>query len=374
MHNFIFENGTRLIFGAGCLKEYLASFLERYGPNVLLVTDGSGEGARCGAQDEVSRLLRTGGKTAVECRVRPPCPSSKEARQAARLCREHHVDLILGVGGSAVLDCCKAASLASVCRGDLWEDFWASRGVVDLPPLPVGLVSTAVEVGAVNGAAGLIRNGRCVWRDYPPCDPGFALLDPAYTRALSPRELAAQGFSALAGAMELYLDPVEGTNVSRDLLEALLRGMIRDLRTCRRDPRNDEARGDLMWESTLWGSRFFQLGRQCTFPALPAREAALRFAAETGGGYTDILAVLLLALCRRLAERAPAGMARLARRVWELPDGEGTERRAAQAGADALAAFLRELELPTEAGQLAPAAQEWVKHLSFSENRMVYTT
>ena len=88
MHNFIFENGTRLIFGAGCLKEYLASFLERYGPNVLLVTDGSGEGARCGAQDEVSRLLRTGGKTAVECRVRPPCPSSKEARQAARLCRK----------------------------------------------------------------------------------------------------------------------------------------------------------------------------------------------------------------------------------------------------------------------------------------------
>ena len=60
MRNFIFENGTRLIFGAGCLKEYLASFLERYGPNLLLVTDGSGGGARCRAQDEVSRLLRTG--------------------------------------------------------------------------------------------------------------------------------------------------------------------------------------------------------------------------------------------------------------------------------------------------------------------------
>lgn len=61
----------------------------------------------------------------------------EEAQQAARLCRENHVDLILGVGGGAVLDCCKATALAAVCRGDLWEDFWLRRGVVDRQPLPV---------------------------------------------------------------------------------------------------------------------------------------------------------------------------------------------------------------------------------------------
>lgn len=77
MHNFIFENGTRLIFGAGCLKEYLASFLERYGPNVLLVTDGSGGGARCGAQDEVSRLLRTGERPRWSAGSARPAPAAR---------------------------------------------------------------------------------------------------------------------------------------------------------------------------------------------------------------------------------------------------------------------------------------------------------
>ena len=41
MNNFIFENGTKFLFGGGCVKEYLASFLAGYGPSVLLVTEES---------------------------------------------------------------------------------------------------------------------------------------------------------------------------------------------------------------------------------------------------------------------------------------------------------------------------------------------
>ena len=40
MNNFLFENGTKFLFGGGCVREYLASFLTGYGPSVLLVTDG----------------------------------------------------------------------------------------------------------------------------------------------------------------------------------------------------------------------------------------------------------------------------------------------------------------------------------------------
>ena len=200
MNNFLFENGTRFLFGGGCVKEYLASFLRKYGPSVLLVTE-EGE-RRSGAADEVRDILRRRGKQASECTVGPFCPRYDQVQQAARLCRERRVDLILGVGGSAVLDGCKAASLAAVCRGDLWENFGELQGVVDVPPLPVGFVASHLEAGAVNGASGLIHENQCVWRDYPPCDPRFALLDPARTCELSRRELLFQGFSALAGALE----------------------------------------------------------------------------------------------------------------------------------------------------------------------------
>ena len=210
MNNFLFENRTRFLFGGGCVKEYLASFLTGYGPSVLLVRE---EGdSRSGAVDEVRDILRRSGKQVAECAVGPFCPRYEQVRQAARLCRERRVDLMLGVGGSAVLDGCKAAALAAVCRGELWENYGALQGVVDVPPLSVGFVASHLEVGAVNGAAGLIYENQCVWRDYPPCDPCFALLDPACTQELSRRELIFQGFSALAGALEEYLPPRLGTD------------------------------------------------------------------------------------------------------------------------------------------------------------------
>ena len=250
MNNFLFENRTRFLFGGGCVKEYLASFLTGYGPSVLLVRE---EGdSRSGAVDEVRDILRRSGKQVAECAVGPFCPRYEQVRQAARLCRERRVDLMLGVGGSAVLDGCKATALAAVCRGELWENYGALQGVVDVPPLSVGFVASHLEVGAVNGAAGLIYENQCVWRDYPPCDPCFALLDPACTQELSRRELIFQGFSALAGGLEEYLPPADGMAVSRELLGALMRGMLHDLRTCRNDLRDEDARSNLMWRCALW--------------------------------------------------------------------------------------------------------------------------
>ena len=342
MNNFLFENGTRVLFGGGCVQEYLGSFVKGYGPSVLLVTEEGDR--RSGAADEVRDILRRSGKTTAECSAGPFCPRYEQVQRAARLCRERRVDLILGVGGSAVLDGCKAASLAAVCRGDLWENFGESQGVVDVPPLPTGFVASHLETGAVSGAAGLFHGQRCVWRDYPPCDPKFALLDPARTRELSRRELILQGFSALAGALEEYLTLTDGMSVSREMLETLMEGMARELRICRQAPRDENARSNLMWQCALWGNRFFQLGRRFSFPALPVREAAV-LAASDWEEYAGVLAVLLLALCRREAEGHPA----------------------------ALAALLAELSLPTEPEQLGAAVRRRLEKVPSTKNLLVHT-
>nr|WP_302650751.1 iron-containing alcohol dehydrogenase [uncultured Agathobaculum sp.] len=317
MNNFIFKTGTGFFFGSGCVKEYLASFLAGYGPNVLLVTDRAEPCAE--AQDEVQHLLRRAGKQVVTCTVGPLCPRYEQVQQAARLCRANRVDLILGVGGSAVLDGCKAAALGAVCRGDLWENFGALQGVVDIPPLPVGFVSAHLETGAINGAAGMIHEGQCVWRDYPACDPQFALLDPACLRAFSVRQLSGEGFSAFAGALETYLLQSTGMGVPCRLLETLMAGMVRALDALRQGKRDKELLSDLMWSCALWGSRFFQLGRKAAFPPLPMREAALLTAEEDWEAYVRALAARLPALLRQTGENRPELPARLARYVWELP-------------------------------------------------------
>ena len=345
MNNFIFENGTKFLFGGGCVKEYLTSFLAGYGPSVLLVTEESDH--RSHAVDEVRDILRRSGKQTTEYAMGPFCPRYEQVQRAARLCRERQVDLILGVGGSAVMDGCKSTSLAAVCRGDLWENFGELQGVVDVPPLPIGFVASHLEVGAVNGAAGLIHESQCVWRDYPPCDPQFALLDSSCTHELSRRSFTAQGFSALAGALEAYLTLADGMG-------------------------NEDTRSNLMWRCALWGSRFFQLGRRFSFPALPVREAAI-LAASTWEEYAGALSVLLLADCRHEAEQHPAVLAQLARRVWETDDMGCFDQETAQAGVRAFVEFLRELELPTEYSELDDALRCHLKQSASAQNLLVYT-
>ena len=52
MNNFIFENKTRVYFGKGGVKEYLACLLKHYGETVMLAY-GGGSIKRNGVYDEV---------------------------------------------------------------------------------------------------------------------------------------------------------------------------------------------------------------------------------------------------------------------------------------------------------------------------------
>ena len=134
-----------------------------------------------------------------------------------------------------------------------------------------------------------------------------------------------------------------------------MKGMIRDLRVCRAVPCDEDAQSNLVWRCALWGSRFFQLGRRFSFPALPVREAAI-LSASDWEEYAGALAVLLLSLCRRETQRRPAAMARLA-----------------LSGTADLAAFLDELSLPAKPGQLDAVVLGRLERIPSAQNLLVYT-
>ena len=148
--------------------------------------------------------------------------------------------------------------------------------------------------------------------------------------------------------------------------------MVRDLRVCRQTPGDENARSSLMWRCALWGSRFFQLGRRFSFPALPVREAAI-LSASDWEEYAGALAVLLLSLCRREAERHPAAMARMACRLWGLPGQGRTEAQPASGGVRTLEGFTEELGLPVRPEQLGAAVRNRLEQRSTSQNLLVHT-
>ena len=345
MNNFIFENATKTFFGKGCVGEYLCCLAGHYGKNVLLCY-GGGSIKKNGVYDEVMESLRKAGKNVTEFSGIMSNPTYQKVLEGARLARENQIDLILGVGGGSVMDCCKAISLAAVYEGDVWADFWARPGIIDFEPLPLGVIVTAAGTGSEMNGGAVITNEELkikTGRDYPRCNPKFALLDPSYTFSVPKRQMVSGGFDTLSHIMEIYFSRPDEENVSDDIAEGLMRGVIRDLRAAVKDPLDYTARSNLMWEATMAENRIIKLGKQTDFQCHMMEHSL--------GAYTDCnhgegLAVLHPAYYRRICEAGAEKFARFAVRVWGVsPEGK-TQEELARAGVEALADFIREIGMP----------------------------
>lgn len=182
MNNFIFQNSTKVYFGKCCVKEYLMCLVKPY--HTIMIAYGGGSIKANGIYDEVVSLLKEDGKKIIELSGIMANPTYAKVLEGAEFARENDVDMILGIGGGSVMDCCKAISLAARYDGDIWNDYWANLGVIDFEPLPLGVIPTVAGTGSeCNGGAVITNEEKKIktGRDYPKCNPQFALMDPTYT-------------------------------------------------------------------------------------------------------------------------------------------------------------------------------------------------
>ncbi len=365
MNNFIFENATRAYFGPGCVKEYLACLIAQYGPNVLLAY-GGGSIKRNGVYDEIVEILDRAGRRVTEFSGIMPNPTWAKVREGARLARENRIDLILAVGGGSVMDCCKAVSLAAVEDGDIWDRFWAHPGIVSRDPLPLGVVVTVSGTGSeMNGGAVITNEDAKVktGRDYPKLNPRFALLDPAYTRTVPVRQFVSGAFDSLSHVMEIYFSEPDAPNVSDDIAEALMRGIVRDLRAALKDSEDMNARSNLMWAATMAENRIIKLGKKTDFEAHQIEHQL--------GAYTDCnhgmgLAVIQPVYYRHICRHGARKFARFAAEVWGVPTDGFTEEELAQLGVQRLAEFVQEIGLPTTLRELGLEDKRLLKPIADS--------
>ena len=330
---------------------------------------GGGSIKKNGIYGEVVGILEKAGKTVVEFPGIMANPTYQKVLEGAALAKEVHADMILGIGGGSVMDCCKAISLAARYDGDIWEDFWARPGIIQTEPLPLGVIVTVAGTGSeCNGGAVITNTEKKIktGRDYPKLNPKFALMkqsSAAYTYSVPQKQMVSGGFDILSHIMETYFSEPNEDNVSDDLMEALMKSVIRNLRIAIKNPTDYTARSNLMWDSTMAENRIIKMGKKCDFECHNMEHQL--------GAYTDCnhgcgLAVLHPVYYRHIYREGLPKFVRFAENVWGIArDGKSDEELAA-AGIDALADFIQEIGLPTTLKELGVSNRSELQEIAGS--------
>lgn len=364
MNNFIFQNSTKVYFGEGCVKEYLDYLTKPY--NTVMIAYGGGSIKKNGVYDEVAGILKKAGKNIVEFSGIMANPTYAKVQEGAKLARETDADMILAIGGGSVMDCCKAVSLAAKYDGDIWENFWARQGVITVDTLPLGMIVTVAGTGSeCNGGAVITNEEKKIktGRDYPQLNARFALMDPVYTYSVPAGQMVSGSFDILSHIMETYFSEPNEDNVSDDIMEALMKSVIRNLRTAIRTPKDYTARSNLMWDATMAENRLIKMGKKCDFQCHNMEHQL--------GAYTDCnhgkgLAVLHPVYYRHIYKDGLPKFVRFAENVWGIQRRGQTDEEIAKAGVEALADFIKEIGLPTTLKELGVTDRSILKEIAYS--------
>ena len=144
--------------------------------------------------------------------------------------------------------------------------------------------------------------------------------------------------------METYFSQPNENNVSDDIMEALMKSVISNLRAAIQNPKDYTARSNLMWASTMAENRIIKMGKQCDFAC---HNMEHQLGAYTNCNHGQGLAVLHPVYYRHIYKAGLSKFVRFAQNVWGIYQNGREDEALAMAGIDALAGFIQEIGLPT---------------------------
>lgn len=350
IYDFTYYNPTKIYFGKNSL-ENLEAELKNYGKNVLLVY-GKNSIKKIGLYDEVIKTLKKCGKNVVELAGINANPRYSQVLEGARLVRENDVDLILAVGGGSVIDCSKAILVSAYAKGDPWKRYWIDCEPVDNKVVPVGSILTMTGTASeMNGGSVITNEGEKIKTGRvfdASVYPKFSILNPEYTYSVPERQMVSGIFDIFSHLMEQYFSG-DDDNTTDYVIEGVIKSLIKSARAAKKDPRNYEARSNIMWCATL--------GLNTVTGVSKTQDWEVHMIEHQLGAYTDCphglgLAVISVPYYRYIYKYGLDKFVRYAENVWGVDATGKTKEEVALQGIDKLAEFIKEMGIPTTLREL----------------------
>lgn len=349
MDNFTFYTPTDYIFGRGVESQAGEQSARHLGQKVMIVF-GQGSVRRSGLLDRAEKSLSDAGVNYVELGGIQPNPTDIPVYEGIEICRREGVTGILAVGGGSAIDTAKAIAAGVLYDGDFW-DFYCGKSVIE-QALPVGVVLTIPAAGSEGSGNSVITKTdgmrKISIRSPYHLRPRFALMDPELTYTLPPFQTACGVADMMAHIMERYFSPTKEVEITDRVSEGVLMAIIEEAPKAMANPRDYDARANIMWSGTLAHNGICGTGRveDWTSHGLEHELSAL-YGVTHGAG----LAVVFPAWLTYMANEKPAKIAQFARRVFGVKE-TADEKADALEGVARLRNFFKSLGLPTNFKEL----------------------
>ncbi len=254
MNDFIFHNPDRVYFGRDQIK-HLPEELSKYGEKVLIVY-GGGSIKKNGIYDEITGLIKGAGLQLFELSGVEPNPRHTTANKGAAICKKEGIDVVLAVGGGSAIDCAKGVAATAVAdTDDLWDIVKSADRKNIQKALPLVAVLTNAATGSEMDAWAVISNmetNEKIGIGSSALIPRAAFENPEYSYSLPPYQTACGAFDIFNHVLDNYYLAGDATfDLVLEMQEAVMRTVVKYAPIAMKEPKNYEARANLMWASSM---------------------------------------------------------------------------------------------------------------------------
>lgn len=251
MFDFNYYTPTEVCFGRDSLSK-LGELLNKNNAKRVLIHYGQNSVIKSGLLDKVKTILD-------ECKISyvllggvVPNPRLSLVYEGINICKKENINFILAVGGGSVIDSAKAIGYGLKNEGDVW-DFYAHKRK-PMASMPVGCIVTIAAAGSEMSDSSVITNDKTMEKrgcNSNLCRPKFAIMDPTLTLTLPDYQTACGCVDILMHTEERYFTSGGNMELSDSIAEALMKTVIKNALILKDDPKNYEARAEVMWASSL---------------------------------------------------------------------------------------------------------------------------
>ena len=251
MFDFKYYTPTKVVFGRNT-EARVAELIREFGGSRVLIHYGGGSVVRSGLLKKVTDTLDKAGIPYVTLGGAVPNPRLSLVYKGIELCKKEGVDFLLAVGGGSAIDSAKAIGYGVTNEGDVWDFYDYKRKATAC--LPLGVILTLAATGSeMSDSSVITKEEGWIKRGYSSdfARAKFAIMNPELTMSLPDYQTACGCADIMMHTMERYFTNGGNMEITDSMAEGLLRTVMTNAEILVKDPKNYEARAEVMWAGSL---------------------------------------------------------------------------------------------------------------------------